>query len=79
MRKFLAVAMAVILIGASSACGPSQTSQGDSRTEAERQQALRDSAFRSTAEALDRVRGVEQLQRDRQRELDEAIEGSGRR
>ncbi len=82
MRKFLAVAMAVILIGASSACGPSQTSQtsqGDGRTEAERQQALRDSAFRSTAEALDRVRGVEQLQRDRQRELDEAIEGSGRR
>ncbi len=74
MRKFFALSVAVIVIGASSACGPSQSNRGDESTEAERQQALRDSAFRSTAEALDRARGVEQLQRDRQRELEEAVE-----
>ncbi|MEE8544099.1 MAG: hypothetical protein V3S94_09585 [Gammaproteobacteria bacterium] len=76
MRKFFALSMAVIVLGASSACGPSQSNRGDESTEAERQQALRDSAFGSAAEALDRARRVEQLQRDRQRELNEAIEGS---
>ena len=79
MRKFFALSTAVILIGASSACGPGQTSQGDSRTVAERQQAAGDSAFGPMVEVMDRARDVEQLQRDRQRELDEAIEGSGRR
>ena len=74
MRKLFALSMAVIVIGASSACGPSQTDRGDRSTEAERQQALRDSAFGSAAEALDRARGVEQLLQDRQRELNEAVE-----
>jgi len=76
MRKLLALSMAVILIGASSACGPSQTDRGDSRTEAERQQAARDSAFGSMVEVMDRARGVEQLQLNRQSELDEALENS---
>ncbi len=76
MRKFFALSLAVIMIGASSACGPSQSNRGNESTEAERQQALRDSAFGTAAEAVERARGVEQLQRDRQRELEEAVEDS---
>ena len=76
MRKFFALSMAVIVIGASSACGPSQSNRGDESTEAERRQALRDSAFGSAAELMDRARGVEQLLQDRQRELEEAVEDS---
>ncbi len=74
MRKFFALSMAVILVGASGACGPTRTNQGDSRTEAERRQAARDSAFGPMVEAMDRARGVEQLQQNRQSELDEALE-----
>ena len=43
-------------------------------TDAEREQALRDSAFGSLVEPMDRARAVEQLQMDRKRELDEAID-----
>ena len=76
MRKFLALSVAVMLIGASSGCGPSQSNEGDRRTEAERQQALRDSAFGSAAVALERAREVEQLQQDRKSELEAALESA---
>jgi len=76
MRVILAFSIAAILIGASTGCGPGKTSQGDGRTEAERQQDLRDSTFGGMTEALDRARDVEQLQRDRRGQLDEALESS---
>ncbi len=74
MRKFFALSMAVMLTVASSGCGPSQSDQADRRTEAERQQALRDSAFGTAAVALERAREVEQLQQDRKSELEAAME-----
>ncbi len=76
MRKFFALTMAVMLTVASSGCGPSQSDQADRRTEAERQQALRDSAFGTAAVALERAREVEQLQQDRKSELEAAMESA---
>ena len=66
--KHLLVATALITI---SACTPEASEERS--TEAERQQALRDSAFGSLVEPMDRAAGVEQLQLDRKRELDEAL------
>jgi hypothetical protein len=62
-----------ILISTVSACAPAND-DAQRATEAERQQALRDSAFGSMVEPLDRARGVEQLTLDRKRELDAALE-----
>jgi hypothetical protein len=62
-----------ILISTASACTPAND-DAERATEAERQQALRDSAFGSMVEPLDRARGVEQLTLDRKRELDAALE-----
>jgi hypothetical protein len=62
-----------ILIGTASACAPAND-DAERASEAERQQALRDSAFGSMIEPMDRARGVEQLTLDRKRELDEALE-----
>ena len=77
MRKTFALLMAVILLGISSGCGPSESSRDVRKTEAEKQQALRDSSFGSMAEAMDRARGVEQLQLDRKDRLEAALEDSG--
>ena len=74
MRKDFALSMIVMLIGASSACGPSNSNQGDGRTQAEKQQALRDSTFGSLAESMDRAREVEELQRDRKDRIDAAMD-----
>ena len=79
MRKFLAVSTVMILIGASSGCGPSESTQDSGRTEAEQQQALRDSTFGSLAESLDRAGEVEQVQQDRKDKIDAALENSGGR
>ncbi len=76
MRKTFALSMAVILLGISSGCGPSKSSRDVRKTEAEKQQALRDSTFGSMAEAMDRARGVEQLQLDRKDRLEAALEDS---
>ncbi|HSG63670.1 MAG TPA: hypothetical protein VLD39_01655 [Gammaproteobacteria bacterium] len=54
------------------ACAPDAPEERP--TEAERREALRDSAFGGLVEPMDRAAGVEQLQLDRKRELDEAIE-----
>jgi hypothetical protein len=64
----LLIVAAFIAIGACTPEAPQERS-----TEAERQQALRDSAFGDLVEPMDRAAGVEQLQLDRKRELDEAL------
>ena len=66
--KRLLTITALLAIGA---CAPEAPSERT--TEAERQQALRDSAFGGLVEPMDRAAGVEQLQLDRKRELDEAL------
>lgn len=67
--RHLLIVAALVSIGA---CAPDAPEER--RTEAERQQALRDSAFGGLVEPMDRAAGVEQLQLDRKRELDEALE-----
>lgn len=64
----LLIVAALIAIGA---CAPEAPQERSS--EAERQQAPRDSAFGDLVEPMDRAAGVEQLQLDRKRELDEAL------
>ena len=61
----------VAALAALGACAPEAPEE--KQTEAERHQALRDSAFGSLVEPMDRAAGVEQLQLDRKRELDEAL------
>jgi hypothetical protein len=43
-------------------------------SQAEREQALRESAFGTLVEPMDRAAGVEQLQLERKRDLDAALE-----
>lgn len=76
MRKVLTLLTAVILIGASSGCGPGKPNHDDGRTEAEKQQAVRNSTFGPMVGTLDRARGVAQLQQDRKSKLDAATENS---
>ena len=76
MRKLLALSLTMILIGASSGCGPGNSDHTASKTEAEKQQALRNSAFGSAVETMDRAKAVEQLQQDRKNQLDAAMESS---
>ena len=71
MRRTLVVSIGVILIGATSGCSPSPE---EVRTEAEREQALRDSTFGSIAESMDHAVEVEQLQQDRKNRIDAALE-----
>jgi hypothetical protein len=74
MPKFIALSLALILIGASSGCGSSQDSPESRRTNAEKQQALNDSAFGTMAGTMDRARGVEQLQQDHKNKLDATMD-----
>jgi hypothetical protein len=74
MRKLFSLSVAIILITLASGCGP--VSPKESRTEAEKQQALRDSAFGPMVETMDRARGVDQLQHDRKEKLDAAMANS---
>jgi hypothetical protein len=79
MQIVRALSIVAILIVASSGCGPGESRSGDGRTDAERQQDLRESTFGGMTEALERAQDVEQLQRDRRGQLDEALEGSAGR
>jgi hypothetical protein len=74
MRKFFALSIAVILIGAFSGCGSGTSSHEDRKTDAERQQALDDSVFGTTTGTMARAKGVEQLQQDHKDKLDAAID-----
>lgn len=55
-----------------SACGSDAVEEQP--TEAERQQALRDSAFGSLTEQMDRAAEVQRLQLDRKREIDAVLD-----
>jgi hypothetical protein len=55
-----------------SACGSGAVEE--QKTEAEKQQALQDSAFGAYAEQMNRAAEVQQLQLDRKREIDAALE-----
>ncbi len=75
MRKLLSLSAVIILIALASGCGPAGSSK-EGKTEAEKQQALRDSAFGPMVETMDRARGVDQLQHDRKGKLDAAMTNS---
>ena len=75
MRKLLSLSTVIILIALTSGCGPAGSSK-EGKTEAEKQQALRDSAFGPMVETMDRARGVDQLQHDRKGKLDAAMANS---
>jgi len=76
MRNALALFITPFLSGALAACGPGERNEGGGPTEAETQQALSDSTFGPMSDAMDRARAVNQMQQDRSRELDEALEKS---
>ena len=76
MRKLFSLSMAMILIGASGGCGAGSSDQDKGKTEAEKQQALRDSTLGPMAETMDRAKAVEQLQQERKDKLDAAMENS---
>ena len=76
MRKALAVFITVVLSGALTGCGSGERNQDGGRTEAETQQALSDSTFGSMTDAMNRAEDVVQMQQDRSRELDEALDKS---
>ncbi len=79
MSKFFALSLAVISLVASAGCGPPEATEDERPTDSEAQQALRDSAFESMVEPMDRARAVEQLQLDRKDRLDAALDDSGDR
>ena len=64
--------LSVTVLVAVGACAPEPPDER--RTQAEREQALRDSAFGGLVEPMDRAESVEQLQLDRKRELDAALD-----
>lgn len=70
MRMFPAVLLAVVL----AACGTDDVDRA--RTEAEKQRALEESTFGEMTGTLDKAREVEELNADRKRQLDEAVEES---
>ena len=76
MRKALAVFVTVVLSGALTGCGSGERDQDGGRTEAETQQALSDSTFGPMTDAMNRAEDVVQMQQDRSRELDEALDKS---
>jgi len=76
MRNALAVFIAVVLSGALTGCGSGERNQDGGRTEAETQQALSDSTFGPMSDAMNRAEDVVQMQQDRSRELDEALDRS---
>jgi hypothetical protein len=68
-RKTLGVLLAILCLGA---CGVEQDTTPASQ--AERDVALRESAFGGLVEPMDRAQELQQLQIDRKRELDAAID-----
>jgi hypothetical protein len=72
MPRYSAVFFAVIVGAGVAGCGSEPPDERP--TEAERQQALRDSAFGSLVEPMDRAAEIQQLQLDRKREIDEALD-----
>ncbi len=75
-QTYLALWLAIGLVAAMEGCG----SDGDSpvRTDAEKQQALRESAFGDLAGTLDHAGEVEALSLERKRELDARLDEEDR-
>ena len=69
LDRFLLIAAGLCAV---SACGSDAVEERT--TDAERQQALHDSAFGSLAEQMDRAAEVQQLQLDRKRDIDAALD-----
>jgi hypothetical protein len=69
-KAYLLLAMLLFAGG----CGSGADRVVDERTDAEKQQALRDSAFGGLVDPMDRAATVEQLGIDRKRELDAALD-----
>jgi len=74
MMKANTLAIAMLFMVATSGCGSGGSDQAEVKSDEEKQQALRDSAFGEMTETLDRAEDVEQLQKDRMSELNSAIE-----
>jgi len=74
MQKFAAFSIAVILISASSGCSPNASSDDARKTDAERQQALDESAFGTMTGTMTRAKDVEKSQQDRKSRIDTAID-----
>jgi hypothetical protein len=74
MNKFIVLSASLLWVVAVSGCGSDDATPPRVQTQAEKQQALRDSEFGSAAEALDKARAVEQLNLERKAKLDEALE-----
>lgn len=70
MRKVALILVAAIWLAASMGCGSEPEAR---KTEAEKQQALRDSTFGDLTSTLDRAEDVNQLQQDRKSQLDDAM------
>ena len=66
--------IALLFVAMTGGCGSGGGDQAESRSDEEKQQALRDSAFGDMAETLERAEDVDQLQKDRMSELNSAIE-----
>jgi hypothetical protein len=74
MNKFIVLSASLMSVVAVSGCGSDDATPPRMQTQAEKQQALRDSQFGSSAEALDKARAVEQLNLERKDKLDEVLE-----
>lgn len=76
MHRNVKAMLAVVTLGLVAACGPSKSHHDDQQTDAEKQQALRNSTFGPMVETMDRAMDVDQLQQDRKQKLDQAMEAS---
>jgi hypothetical protein len=72
MNAIIRSVLVTAALGAISACGSGAVEER--ATEAEQQQALRDSAFGALVEPMDRAAEVQQLQLERKREIDAALD-----
>jgi len=76
MRALHTILLASFCIGVVGGCSADTDtdSPAPAKTEAEKQQALRDSTFGDLAGAMESAEDVEELNRERKRQLDEAID-----
>lgn len=72
MHTYLAIGLATVLAGAIAGCGPAD--DGRPKTDAEKRQALDESAFGDMAGTMDRAREVEQLNIERKDRLDAELD-----
>lgn len=66
--------LALVLISATTACGPTPNSEDQRQTTVEKTQALQGSSFGPMVGTMDRARNVELLQQARKENLDAAMQ-----